>query len=135
MDDILLSKAEIIERCIGRMHQLYIGHEAQLESNYDKQDAIVLNVLRACEASIDIAMHIVRTHKLGLPKSGADAFELLQKEGVIDQALSISLQKMVGFSNKAVHSYKEMQIPVLRAILDEKYKDLKALAKTAIEKA
>ena len=107
MGDILLNKAEIIERCIVRMHQLYIGHETQLETNYDKQDAIVLNVLRACEASIDIAMHIVRTHKLGLPKSGADAFELLHKEGVIDSPLSISLQKMVGFRNKAVHSYKE----------------------------
>jgi uncharacterized protein YutE (UPF0331/DUF86 family) len=27
--------------------------------NYTKQDSIILNIQRACEASIDIAMHIV----------------------------------------------------------------------------
>jgi predicted nucleotidyltransferase len=30
-----------------------------------RQDAIILNLQRACESSIDAAMHLVRVHRLG----------------------------------------------------------------------
>ncbi|WP_456378232.1 type VII toxin-antitoxin system MntA family adenylyltransferase antitoxin [Thiolapillus sp.] len=45
----------------------YQGYENDLETNYTKLDSIILNLLRACEASIDAAMHIVRIRKLGIP--------------------------------------------------------------------
>ena len=42
------------------------------------QDSIILNIQRACEASIDLAMHIVSDLKLGLPKTSREAFKLLE---------------------------------------------------------
>ena len=47
MDDVLLNKAGNIERCVKRIESLYIGFEQELEGNYARQDAIVINVLRA----------------------------------------------------------------------------------------
>lgn len=58
MNDIVLNKVSIIERCINRINEVYEGSPENLE-NFTKQDSIVLNILRACEASIDLAMHIV----------------------------------------------------------------------------
>lgn len=59
-DDVLLGKASTIERCLGRILEEYRGHETELETNFTRQDALLLNLLRACEASIDAAMHLVR---------------------------------------------------------------------------
>ena len=55
MDEVLLAKAASIERCLARIRDEYAGTATSL-SNITKQDAIVLNVQRACEAAIDGAM-------------------------------------------------------------------------------
>jgi len=57
MDDIILNKAAIIERCIHRIQEEYAGDERNLLENLTKQDSIILNLQRACEAAIDLAMH------------------------------------------------------------------------------
>ena len=60
MNDILLAKAEIIGRTLARVEAVYATHADKLEDTYDAQDIIVFNLQRACEASIDMAMHLVR---------------------------------------------------------------------------
>ena len=79
---------------------------------------MVLNLLRACEASIDLAMHYVADGRLGVPQSSRDAFSLLEKAGKISSEISASMRNMVGFRNIAVHSYQDLQRPILEAILD-----------------
>ena len=57
MDDILLNKMAIIERCLNRIAEEYVGHEEELLTNYSRQDAIILNIQRACQACIDMGNH------------------------------------------------------------------------------
>lgn len=57
-NDVILNKISIIERCIKRINEEYADNPKNLE-NYTKQDSIVLNLQRACEACIDLAMHII----------------------------------------------------------------------------
>ncbi|HMO40705.1 MAG TPA: hypothetical protein PKC76_15660 [Saprospiraceae bacterium] len=64
MDDVVLNKVESIERCLRRIREEYVGFEAVLESNFTKQDAIILNLQRACEVTIDLANYIVKTRQL-----------------------------------------------------------------------
>jgi len=123
MDDVLLNKAAIIERCLARIAEEYGGHEQELETNLTRQDAIVLNLQRACEASIDAAMHVVRSRSLGIPQQSRDAFEMLQAEELLDDALSRRMQAMVGFRNVAVHDYRKLSMVILRSILDERLED------------
>lgn len=66
--DILINKADNIRRCIHRIHEVYENKHENL-SDFTKQDSIILNLQRACEASIDLAMHIVAQQKLGVPKA------------------------------------------------------------------
>ncbi len=133
MDDVLLNKAAIIERCLKRIAEEYIGHEHELATNFTRQDAIVLNLQRACEAAIDAAMHLVRVKRLGLPQSGREVFALLERAGLIPCDLAASLQKMVGFRNLAVHAYQEINPSILQAILHHRLDDLKAFARRLIE--
>ena len=70
-DDVLLNKAATIERCLARIQEEYGNNEKNLVENVTKQDSIILNLQRACEASIDLAMHAVRKRELGLPQDRA----------------------------------------------------------------
>ena len=68
-DDVLLNKVATIERCLARIEEEYKGHEDELEFNLTRQDSIILNLQRVCEAAIDLAMHVVRVRRLGLPNT------------------------------------------------------------------
>ena len=54
IDDVILNKAEIIERCWQRIKEEYGNNTDNLRTNQTKQDAIILNLERACQACIDI---------------------------------------------------------------------------------
>lgn len=135
MDEVLLGKAAIIERCLKRIAEEYVGHEAELESNFTRQDALVLNLQRACEASIDAAMHLVRIHRLGIPTESRQAFEMLMKTQQLDAELGRRLIAMVGFRNIAVHAYQDIDMDILRRILAEGVGDLAAYARLILKEA
>lgn len=121
--DIVLNKSAIIERCIARIHEEYEGREENLE-NFTKQDSIILNIQRAVEASIDLAMHVVSDNALGVPQNTRDAFELIYKKGLIDVELSNRLKAMVGFRNIAVHEYENLDLEVVKNIIEKNLDDI-----------
>lgn len=116
IDDIDLNKAAIIRRCLQRISEEYRDDPSRLD-DFTIQDSIVLNLLRACEAAIDLAMHRVAQGRLGIPQTSRDAFELLAQNAIISQACATAMKHMVGFRNIAVHNYQNIQTPVLHAIL------------------
>lgn len=62
MNDVILNKVTTIERSVKRIHDVYENNPENL-TDFTKQDSMILNIQRACEASIDIAMHIVSDKK------------------------------------------------------------------------
>lgn len=135
VDDVLLAKAAIIERCLKRIGEDYIGHEAEFSQDFMRQDAIILNLQRACEAAIDGAIHIVRTNHLGLPQESREAFSLMQKAGLIEPDLANKMRAMVGFRNVAVHDYGSLNLDIVRAIIEKHLGDLRAFARLLIQRA
>lgn len=131
-DDVLLNKAATIERCLQRIGEEYRGYEAELETNHTRQDAIVLNLQRACEAAIDMAMHAVRGRRFGLPQDSREAFTLLEQNGIIAADVAMRMRAMVGFRNIAVHQYQALSLPILRAILDERLDDFTAFTRSLL---
>ena len=131
-DDVLLNKCEIVERCLKRIQEDYEGHESELSDDFMRQDAILLNIQRMCEASIDLAMHVVRVRALGLPRESRGAFEFLKSAQLIDAELADKMMKMVGFRNLAVHNYQSIDLEILHAIINQHLNDFRALTRWAI---
>ena len=131
-DDVLINKCAIIERCLQRIASEYLGHESELETNHTRQDSIILNLQRACEASIDAAMHLVRVRRLGIPQESREAFDLLGGAGVIPPELRDRLKAMVGFRNVAVHDYRKLNLEVVRAILQSRLDDFSAFGEAVV---
>lgn len=121
----------MIERYIKRIHEEYNNTPKNLE-NCTKQDSIILNLQRACEASIDLAMHIVADKKLGLPQSSRDAFTLLEDHGIIPSSLSSKMKAMVGFRNIAIHGYRDINLDILQKILENHLVDFMQFTKTIL---
>lgn len=132
MNDVVLNKISIIERCVKRVEEVYENNPANI-SDYTKQDSMVLNIQRACEASIDLAMHLVSKHKLGLPQTSRDAFAILLEEGMLDRKLAVSLMNMVGFRNVAVHDYQSLDVNILESIIEKHMKDFLLFTQVIIE--
>ena len=131
--DILLNKAATIERCLSRVLEEYRGHEGELETDFTRQDSIILNLQRACEAAIDVAMHLVRVRKLGIPQESREAFAMICDAGLIDPGLRDGLQAMVGFRNIAVHDYRKLNLEIVRSIIETRLEDFRALVGTILK--
>jgi uncharacterized protein YutE (UPF0331/DUF86 family) len=131
MDDVLVAKAAVVERCLARVEEEYAGDPANLR-NFTRQDAIVLNLQRACEACIDIASRVILLRRLGVPTSSRDAFAVLEREGLLEAELGRPLQRMVGFRNVAVHAYESLELDVVRGIVEHELATLRAFARWAV---
>lgn len=124
--DVILNKIDTIERCINRIREVYDNNPENL-NDYTKQDSIVLNIQRVCEASIDLAMHIISEKRLGVPQSSRDGFDVLNKNNLIDDKLNKNLKAMVGFRNIAVHDYKKIEIKIVQMIIEKHLEYFKEL--------
>jgi uncharacterized protein YutE (UPF0331/DUF86 family) len=132
-DDVILNKAATIERCLQRVLNEYAGDKQNLVANQTKQDAIILNLQRACESAIDLAMYVVSQRKLGVPQDSRDAFTLLQTSGIMPTDLATRMQHMVGFRNVAVHEYTRLNLDVVHAIITKQLEDFRTFSSTIVK--
>ena len=132
MNDVVLNKISVIERCIKRIKEEYDNNPENLK-NYTKQDSIILNIQRACEASIDLSMHIISERKFGIPQNSRDAFEILFNNKIIDENLMRKLKSMVGFRNIAVHDYQTVNLDIVKAVIENHIDDLKKFSSSILK--
>ena len=125
MNDIVLNKKESIERCVKQVRTYYgLPGDLPFEEDYLKQDAIALNLQRACEQCIDLANHTIRVRKLGLPNESKDSFWLLAENHIIPKDLAGRLQGMIGFRNVLVHEYQRLDIRLMIDVIENRLDDL-----------
>lgn len=134
MDDVILNKKVSIDRCIAQIEFYYTAKGAiPFAEDYLRQDAICMNLQRACEQTIDIANHIIRSRKLGVPQNSGDAFTLLHGAGLIDENRTKALHAMTGFRNILVHQYQRIALTVLVEVIEHRLYELRDFAHWAVE--
>jgi len=123
MDDVIVNKIATIERCLARIHEVYSEVEGDFKQDFTRQDSIILNLQRACEAAIDLANYVNKRKKLGVPQSSRDSFSLLIKAGILEEDLAQKLMKMVGLRNIAVHDYQELNLDIVIHVVEHYLSD------------
>lgn len=125
MNDILITKQQSVERCVKRARSVREeSSELPFERDYNKQDIIVLNLVRACEQVLDMANYIIRKKKLGWPSNSADSFTLIRKADIISSELEKKLIGMVGFRNIAIHQYQDIDYVLVKNVVKKHADDL-----------
>lgn len=84
VDNVVIAKAATIERCIKRVHEEYSGDLQELETNFTKQDSIILNLERTIRACIDLGTHMIKVKKLGHVQNYREAFQLLSDSDLLE---------------------------------------------------
>lgn len=125
MSDILLQKKASLERSIKQARNYYAKpSDTRFADDHYKQDAIMINLQRACEQCLDMANLVIRVKKLGLPAGSKDSFTLLKKASIIDSAMEKKLKGMVGFRNVIVHEYQEIDYKRVENVITTHADDL-----------
>ena len=121
-----LAKVASIQRSVRRAREEFAAAGKDFASDLTRQDAAVMNVMRACEMSIDLAQTLVRERRLGAAASNRDVFRLLAAAEMIPDDLAERLQRMVGFGNVAVHRYRDLDVAIIASVITRDLDDLLA---------
>ena len=124
MNDVLINKIQSIQRCVLRAREEYSHEGENFIHDNSRHDADILNVTRGCEQAIDLANHIIKQEKLGIPLSSSETFELLARKFIISDELAEKLRRMVGFINIAIHQYQTLQIDIVESVIRSGLDDL-----------
>lgn len=87
-----------------------------LAASPDLQDIVGLNLSRAVQIYVDLALHTLSSIEQTVPDTMGQAFDQLAQAGRIPGDLALRLHKAVGFRNVAVHSYSNSNIDWVIAI-------------------
>ena len=125
MNNVVINKVQSIQRCVKRAREEYSQAE-DFFKDYTRQDAAMLNVLRACELCIDLAAFIISQRKLGVPTSSREA-------GIISSQLCDRMVKMVSVRNIAVHAYHALDMKIVASVIRNDLDDLLTFADVILQ--
>lgn len=125
---IIADKLERLRRCVRRIEQKRPPKPEELNTDYDLQDILSVNLQRAVQLCVDIAAHIIADREIEAPSTMAQAFDALQTLGVLSPDLASSMKKAVGFRNIAVHTYQVIDWTIVFNICHQQLDDFRAFA-------
>src|SRR5436309_8729797 len=106
--DLISEKLESLRWCVQRVQKKCPATPEELMEDPDLQDIISLNLTRAVQLSVDIAVHILADLDVKPPDTMGSAFDALMSAQIIKADLAGRLKKAVGFRNIAIHNYEEI---------------------------
>jgi uncharacterized protein YutE (UPF0331/DUF86 family)/predicted nucleotidyltransferase len=87
--------------------------------DFTRQLAVERAFQAAIEGCTDIAAHIVSIYQLGHPEESRDVFHFLVEAGYLDHDFGQAMMAMVGFRNRLVHLYWDVDVEKLYQYLQE----------------
>jgi len=78
----------------------------------------------------DAASHIASAERLGEPRTNSGLFDLLAGAGWLSGDEAELCRAMVGFRNVVVHGYTQVDVAVLRDVLENHLGDLEGVVAT-----
>ncbi len=129
MDPLVVApKLEALRRCVRRIEERRPQTADALRASPDLQDIMSVNLTRAVQRCVDIAVHVLADTEQAVPQTMGDAFDGLVAGGVITGDLGKRMRSAVGFCNIAVHSYQAIDWNIVHAIAHQGLEDFRQFA-------
>lgn len=122
--ELIAKRLSLIETCVAELRSL--ARPEDLSRDVREARFVQHTLQIAIQAALDVASHIVSDERLGEPRSNRELFDLLEGRGLIPVDLAHQLRLMAGFRNILVHGYQEIDLAVVRDVLDHRLDDLLA---------
>ena len=130
MDRVILdAKLESLRRCVARVQARCPATVDALLNDLDAQDVVTLNLTRAVQLCVDLAMHRVAESNQPTPQTMGEAFIALERLQLIDAPLCLRMRNAVGFRNLAVREYSDINWAIVFSIATTRLDDFRLFAR------
>lgn len=120
--DLVEKKLGFIETCVRELREL--ARPERLGSDVRETRFVEHTLQVAIQAAIDVAAHIVSARRLGEPETNRELFDPLRQAGLVPDDLAEQLYGMTGFRNILVHGYRDVDLAIVRDVLEHHLGDL-----------
>lgn len=127
--DIVATKLESLRRCVTRVAVRCPETADALALDVDAQDIVALNLSRAVQLCVDLALHRLSASGQAVPATMGGAFDALAATGLLDATLANRMKSAVGFRILAVHQYDAMDWNIVHTICTKHLDDFRAFAR------
>ena len=108
-----------LEQYIAELEKQRPATLQTFKSDFTRQLAVERAFQAAVESCTDIAAHIVSVYRLGHPQESRDVYRFLADAGYLDAPFGEAMMAMVGFRNRIVHLYWDVDVERLYQYLQE----------------
>lgn len=105
-----------------------LARPSEIQRDIREQRFVEHTLQIAIQAALDAASHVVSDGRLGEPRTNRELFDLLARADVISDELAGRLRQMAGFRNILVHGYQDVDVRIVRSIVETRLDDLVAFA-------
>jgi len=123
--DLILRRLAFLETYLEQLAPYRGMNVAAYPQDWKTQRAIERTLHLAIETCMDIAEHIVADHRLRVPETGAESFEILAEAQLLPREPGDALARMVGFRNILVHDYTRLDPAIVVRVLRQDVLDLR----------
>ena len=125
-------KLAAIETYLGQLKEFSGFSLENYEADWKAQRAVERTLQILIEQCVDIANHLISDRAMRMPSGYSDTFKVLVENGVIDEELFRSLERMARFRNLIVHQYEKIDPAIVLKILRESLPDVDKYKKAVI---
>jgi uncharacterized protein YutE (UPF0331/DUF86 family) len=119
---LVAKKLAFIETCVAQLRAL--ARPERIGDDLREERFVEHTLQLAIQAALDVASHVVSDDRLGEPETGRDVFRLLGKAGLLPGELTARLEQMAGFRNVVVHLYQDVDLGIVRDVVENRLGDL-----------
>ena len=120
--DLVAKKLAVVETCVSDLRRL--ARPTELSSDLRERRFVEHTLQIAIQAALDVASHIVSDERLGEPRTSRELFDLLERADWVPSPLATTLRNMVGFRNVLVHGYDDVDVAIVRDVVEHRLDDL-----------
>lgn len=125
---LVAKKLAFVETCVRELRAL--ARPERMADDVRERRFVEHTLQLAIQAALDVGSHIVSDERLGEPETSRDVFRLLARAGVVPTGLAEHLERMAGFRNVVVHLYQEVDLGIVRDVVENHLGDLLEFVET-----
>jgi len=114
---LVANKLGVMQEHLRRLTERRPAEAAVLSADLLLQDAVAMSLLVVVQEAVDIALHIASDEGWQVATTSREAFSVLARHGVIDEALATSIGGAAQLRNRIAHGYASIDVDRLWAEL------------------